>query len=56
MPKVLLLYQSEGGFLLQRDLESLDFEVEAVPSHDAGVAMTRSGFDVVVLEAAASAD
>jgi DNA-binding response OmpR family regulator len=54
MPNVLILYQSEGAALLERDLVSHDFDVVSAGLGEAEEAMTRTGLDAVILEATAN--
>jgi DNA-binding response OmpR family regulator len=54
MPKVLILYQSEGAALLERDLVTHDFDAVNASIADAEEAMTRTGLDAVILEVTAN--
>jgi DNA-binding response OmpR family regulator len=54
MQKLLLLYQTEGAFVLRQDLDGLELEVEAVRLADADAAMVDAAVDVLVLEAASN--
>jgi DNA-binding response OmpR family regulator len=51
MQKLLLLYQTEGAFILRQDLDSLDLEVAAARLADAEGALADAAVDVVILEA-----
>jgi DNA-binding response OmpR family regulator len=51
MQKLLLLYQTEGAFVLRQDLDSLDLEVAAARLADAEGALADAAVDVVILEA-----
>ena len=52
MQRVLILYQSEGAALLERDLGAFDIEVETALLGDAEEALGRQGIDAVILESA----
>jgi len=51
MRRLLLIYQSEGGAVLRRDFEALDFEVDLAPVADAESALVQPGIEAVVIEA-----
>jgi DNA-binding response OmpR family regulator len=52
MQRILLLYQTEGGAAIRRDLTSLGAEVEMQPLVDGEAAVAQPGLDAVVIEAA----
>src|SRR6266480_333824 len=52
MQRILLLYQTEGGAAIRRDLTSLGAEVETQPLAEAESALALPGLDAVVIEAA----
>ena len=54
MRRLLLIYQSEGGAVLRRDFEALDFEVDMAPLADAESALVQPGIEAVVIEAGTS--
>lgn len=56
MQKVLLLYQTEGGAAIRRDLGALGAEVETHSLADADAALALPGLDAVVVEAATNID
>jgi DNA-binding response OmpR family regulator len=54
MQRILLLYQTEGGAAIRRDLTSLGAEVETQSLDEAEAALAQPGIDAVVIEAATS--
>jgi len=56
MQKVLLLYQTEGGSVLRRDMTGFDLDVEAVNLQDAETAMLDPTIDLLVVEASSNLD
>lgn len=56
MQKLLLLYQTEGGSVLRRDLEEMDYEVQSAVLSEAESAMAASGADALVMEASSNLD
>jgi DNA-binding response OmpR family regulator len=54
MQRVALLYQSEAGAMLERDLSSADFEVTLAPLSDIEAVLAGRAVDAVVAEAAPS--
>jgi DNA-binding response OmpR family regulator len=54
MQRVLLVYQTEGGSVLRRDLAALDMEVEALALQDAEGSMLDPTIDVLVVEASSN--
>ncbi len=51
MQRVLVIYQTEGGALLKRDLVSMGFEADASSFADAEEALVQPGIDAMVIEA-----
>jgi DNA-binding response OmpR family regulator len=56
MQRILLLYQSEGASLLQRDLAGFNLEVQAAPLAEAETAMALPNLDAMIVEAPARAE
>ena len=56
MQRVLVIYQTEGGATLRRDLVNLGYEADAAQIADAEEALVQPGIDAILLEAAANLD
>jgi DNA-binding response OmpR family regulator len=56
MQRLLLLYQTEGASLLQRELDAAGFDVLAAPLADGEEALVQPGIEAILLEAATNID